>query len=271
VLLQRGQVDVRRRFTLAHELGHVLLPWHVGDAFLCDTGRIRVFESTHEFDAANTEPEANRFAGNLLVPDRWLETCLASQGADEIAPLMSALEDAQVSAYVACLRLQSVLPAGHAFAITQGGALQMRGQTQGTGVLPHDADQDLDVARLNRWAHRVEKIPYGPNRVTWWTFRGAELVADHAADPRAWREVLEGLLDLHAPAQPDRGRMQGSLNGVIAAAHGEARREGRVDAAELYVRFRGRFAKARDLPDALLEDPEFDLLLHKRAEDFAAR
>jgi len=65
--------------------------------------------------------------------------------------------------------------------------------------------------------------------------------------------------------------MQRSLNGVIAAAHGEARREGRVDAAELYVRFRGRFAKARDLPEALLEDPEFDLLLHKRAEDFAAR
>jgi len=42
--------------------------------------------------------------------------------------------------------------------------------------------------------------------------------------------------------------MQASLNGVIAAAHGEARREGRVDAAELYVRFLGRFAKARDLP-----------------------
>jgi hypothetical protein len=41
VLLKRGRPLVRERFTLAHELGHILLPWHIGDGFPCETSRER--------------------------------------------------------------------------------------------------------------------------------------------------------------------------------------------------------------------------------------
>jgi hypothetical protein len=254
---------VRQRFTIAHELGHILLPWHIGDAFLCETRSARGFDV--QGDVVDPEPEANRFAAELLVPTEWLTARVASLGSASVSPLIDEIKAAGVSAYVACLRLLDVLPTGHAFCITAGGVIRMSGQTRGTGVLPYHSE-DLDRTRLDQWAHLVEDITYGPARVTWWTYRGAATVTEYAADPRSWREVLADLLDRHARAEPERGKILRSLNGVIAAANGVARREGVSDAAALYVRFRGRFAKARALPDALLHDPDFDILLHKRAE-----
>jgi hypothetical protein len=267
ILLQRWQAERRRRFTLAHELAHVLIPWHVGDAFLCETRE--VVELDYRGEPVESEPEANRFAAELLVPSTWLDKQVATLGADQVTPLLRTLEEARVSSYVACLRLRMVLPAGYVFAIEQQGVIRMCGQTDGTRVLPHNRD-DIDLARFNTWAHSVETMAYGPTTVTWWVFRGHAPVAEYTRDPRTWREVLTGLLDRHAPHQPERGKVQQTLNGVIASAHGEARQEGNTEAGALYVRFRGRFAKARPLPESLLLDPDFEVLLHKRAEEFAS-
>lgn len=57
----------RRRFTLAHELGHVLLPRHVGsivDELDRDT-------SSEEPRYWEMEAEANRFAAEVLMPTAW--------------------------------------------------------------------------------------------------------------------------------------------------------------------------------------------------------
>jgi hypothetical protein len=268
VLVDRTQADVRQRFTIAHELGHILLPWHIGGAFLCETGAARGFD-VHG-DVVDPEPEANRFAAELLVPAEWLLPLVVSLGTASVSPLMEEIRAADVSAYVACLRLLDVLPTGHAFCVTAGGFIRMTGQTRGTGVLPFHP-RDLDRARLDQWAQVVEDISYGPAQVTWWTYRGETTVTEYAADPRSWRDVLSDLLDRHAPVEPERGKTLRSLNGVIAAANGVAKREGISDPAALYVRFRGRFAKARALPETLLHDPDFDVLLHKRAETLGQR
>ena len=53
----------RERFTLAHELGHALIPWHLG-VMTCHT------------DWRNPDPEeveANRFASELLLPRAYVE------------------------------------------------------------------------------------------------------------------------------------------------------------------------------------------------------
>ena len=62
---------VRRRFTVAHELGHFLLghkdDWHVDDTMISFRDEK---STTAEHEA---EIEANQFAASLLMPETWLK------------------------------------------------------------------------------------------------------------------------------------------------------------------------------------------------------
>jgi hypothetical protein len=267
-LLDDRQARARTRFTLAHELGHVLLPWHFGNTFLCETSRAALFDVPAEY---NFEPEANRFAAELLVPTSWLGRLITELGTDHVSPLLEALSRADVSAYVACLRLRETLPAGHTFVISREGVVVLSGRTQGQGLFavnPPGIGKRFERDRLDRFANQVEDLDYGPTHVTWWAFRGGQEPAEGDTDPRPSRQVLDEILERNFDSESERVRARAALGGVIGAAHGEATRYGPISTAELYVRFRGRFAVHRPgLPDAVTHDPAFELWLRKRAQE----
>jgi Zn-dependent peptidase ImmA (M78 family) len=65
--LQRG----RRRFTIGHELGHLLLPHHKpgkDDSFLCSIDDLRALDPKVADRRKQWEAEANRFASLMLLP-----------------------------------------------------------------------------------------------------------------------------------------------------------------------------------------------------------
>lgn len=66
ILINASAPTTRRKFTLAHEIGHVVIPWH--------TGTIVSHLEPGEVNAAymQMEAEANRFAAELLMPSDWL-------------------------------------------------------------------------------------------------------------------------------------------------------------------------------------------------------
>lgn len=113
-------------------------------------------------------------------------------------------------------------------------------------------------------------MEYGSAHVTWSTFRGEQFIAKHEADPRTSRQVLNELLERYIDEEPTRAQVRQSWGGIIGAAHGEAKPNGAARAAELFVRFRGRFAlHRRSIPDAIVHDGDFEVWLHKRAEELA--
>lgn len=61
----------RRRFTLAHELGHICIPWHNGDV-KCIAGEHYIQVSGKRL-LDTQELEANIFASELLMPTRWVK------------------------------------------------------------------------------------------------------------------------------------------------------------------------------------------------------
>jgi Zn-dependent peptidase ImmA (M78 family) len=71
----------RQRFTIAHELGHMLL--HGNSKIFIDRGSL-VYrrDATSSQGTEVSEIEANRFAAELLMPRRFLERDLASAGID---------------------------------------------------------------------------------------------------------------------------------------------------------------------------------------------
>lgn len=63
IVLKKSLNDNRKKFTIAHELGHFYIPWHSDLMFGCD-----IKEMNLKNDYAPREKEANLFAAELLMP-----------------------------------------------------------------------------------------------------------------------------------------------------------------------------------------------------------
>jgi Zn-dependent peptidase ImmA (M78 family) len=71
ILVAKGRSRQRRRFSIAHELGHFLIPAHlprVGEPSFCSAEHLRAADPRDEDRRRRMEAEANRFAALLLMP-----------------------------------------------------------------------------------------------------------------------------------------------------------------------------------------------------------
>ena len=60
------QYETKVRFSLAHELGHFIIPEHQNSWYLC------TIDDLNDYREKNIETEANQFAAELLLPSLWL-------------------------------------------------------------------------------------------------------------------------------------------------------------------------------------------------------
>lgn len=91
IVVNAAHAPVRQRFTIAHELGHILLHRfttpHADGRF-----RVRFRDEESSKGSLNEEIEANQFAAELLMPEQFVRQCaarlnfdLADDAADEEA------------------------------------------------------------------------------------------------------------------------------------------------------------------------------------------
>lgn len=75
ILVARDRSRQRRRFSIAHELGHFLIPSHLprpGELSPCSAEHLRMHEVKEQDRRRRMEAEANRFAALLLMPPPML-------------------------------------------------------------------------------------------------------------------------------------------------------------------------------------------------------
>lgn len=103
VYLSETLHPARRRFTLAHEYGHIVLPWQIG-SMACnpDVG------DGHEYSDRFAETEANRFAAELLLPRSWLAKRVNDFETDPAEALAQIAETAGVSPITAAIRIEHI-------------------------------------------------------------------------------------------------------------------------------------------------------------------
>jgi Zn-dependent peptidase ImmA (M78 family) len=78
--VNKGEVIERQRFTIAHELGHLMLHHH--DHLNYDPGKsVMLLRDKHSSEGTDLkEIEANKFAAELLMPEDFIREDLAIQG-----------------------------------------------------------------------------------------------------------------------------------------------------------------------------------------------
>lgn len=99
----------RRRFTIAHELGHLLL--HANDGVHFDEVVVKLRAAVAGTGTDEHEIEANRFAAELLMPAEFLESDLSSiqdKCADDEAVIAQLAKRYGVSPQAMAIRLSSL-------------------------------------------------------------------------------------------------------------------------------------------------------------------
>jgi Zn-dependent peptidase ImmA (M78 family) len=94
ITVNATDVPTRRRFTIAHELGHYLLHRElIGNGIDDDRGYRSAVSGSYNNTKIGTreETEANKFASNLLMPDHLIER-LRTEGVTTPEALASALD-----------------------------------------------------------------------------------------------------------------------------------------------------------------------------------
>lgn len=85
IVLAEGRMRERQRFSIAHELGHFLIPTHKGhsgDGFSCSLADLRVGDTREHDRRQRIEAEANRFAAHLLMPPTRIRSALTLRQPD---------------------------------------------------------------------------------------------------------------------------------------------------------------------------------------------
>ena len=100
ILVNTRSPRQRQRFTIGHELGHFLNPWHMPPTggFRCTVSDMRRFDAPSRLDrAAQMEAEANAFSAGLLMPDIGFRRTLRQWGGPEIAHILNLAKQYDVS------------------------------------------------------------------------------------------------------------------------------------------------------------------------------
>jgi IrrE N-terminal-like domain len=212
IVLDEGKSEIRKRFTLAHELGHLKIPWHTPIIAGC-----HVFEGVSRFYYQTGEGEANRFASELLMPSGWLQRIVVS--GDSIIDMLRTVYTAEVSVPAACLALCQNLPSGYVFAqIDDAGIVTLSGASPGSAVRAPDRGEHLEVKEFGRGISQSTEISSRSTKVYWWKFQATDLPQD-PADNRSASEILSEILGSLGLDAEKRQTLRQQVNGVIGAAN----------------------------------------------------
>ncbi|MCD2140414.1 ImmA/IrrE family metallo-endopeptidase [Rhodococcus pyridinivorans] len=252
---------LRQRFTLAHELGHLKLAWHLGNKACTLPGPSAAAPDLPSFQSRPPEEqEADVFASAILVPNRWLGELTATYG-DDMDTMLNSVATAQVSATASLLALRRVLPSGWAFQINnQSDPILSRGTELGpSSGLPLRS-------LLDKEAHGSGRVVLHQQTVRWWRLTEPYGLPDVDSDSRTTTELLRSAIAACGYTGSVALRVERSANGKVG---GVTRADAGKPAGELFAVLRYRF---RDFAyrDAL-EHNDFQLWLARKARDKAAK
>ncbi|EJY0885081.1 ImmA/IrrE family metallo-endopeptidase [Vibrio cholerae] len=261
IYVNKDMPKKRQRFTLAHEIGHVVIPWHTGTIFDLTT----ITEPDSTIDYWEMEQEANAFATELLMPTGWVEDLIKQHEANISNLHKEIVKTADVSDIAACLRLIQFLSKGYVFvAVDHGGYVQYSGRSKGTIASTLPKGEVLDIA--NHYTYCVKRSCIETmSGVYYWFELPTDIELPNTDGNCDWRTILQSIfsdLGLEKTAQT---KMTQQLNGVLGFANSIVRR-GTLSRESLYSACIQRLESKRHL-DLLTHHSEFPKFLSAKIND----
>lgn len=260
VLVNLNTPKIRQRFTMAHELGHILIPWHFGTIIdHADPGNFDVASNYWKIEA-----EANQFAAELLMPHQYIDN-LVDQNSNlaEVHKLIAITCD--TSTIAAAIRLSQFLPSGIVYAYEKYDVIEFSGRTSGTFANALEWGGPFPTSAFD-YCEQHFISSFNSGQIHWWKL--PEEIHIDVTDSRTWREILDEIIhDVGVPSDMKQN-IKSSINGVVANANSVCKRKGKHNAAGILSVCFQRF-KDKDKYSDFVRHPLFETFLVKRAKELA--
>lgn len=260
VVVKETAPKTRQQFTLAHELAHLVIPWHIGTV-IGDSIDDSIY-SKADYMYREMEQEANRFAASLLMPREWVQSM--SKLKSDLSELHNGLvTGCQVSPIAAAIRMTSVLSPGIVYILEADSMILSSGRTNGTF-------QPLPPNEIPIWLFQSSTFAaysvsqFGNKTFHWWRYLpGVQLQENE--DPRSWRELLDFITEELQPAEGAH-KFKASVNAIIANANGDLKRNSsHYNTGALMAACIQRLS--RSSLNALVNHKDFHTFLSKKVRD----
>lgn len=98
ILVNQSNSSRRQRFTIGHELGHYLNPWHTGEdgQFMCKS-KDMVATGSSTNNKQRMEIEANQFSAELLMPAKFMRNDVKRLSSPDVDHIVSLANNYDVS------------------------------------------------------------------------------------------------------------------------------------------------------------------------------
>ena len=270
ILNKSRKKPARRRFTIAHEIGHLCL-WHSGIS-ACYINEYNDFGSGCYWIA---EAEANRFASELLMPTAWVQEHIAS--CDGMESLFEGLkEKADMSYEAARIKLLANLPSGFVSMVEGEPGGRPRVDNSAETPLKHylDYKDRLDassvISSLDRLAIDRYTVKRHQRSIHWWRIDcRCELPLIESGRPST--AILKDLLEEVSRNQTVVSKRQQRVNGIIGVMNCNMReRDEQVIYGSLKLRFRRSDVVSDDGLACVVRHPSFVRFLAAKAKELSS-
>jgi len=262
ILINRNNAATRKKFTLAHELGHIIIPWHTG-IIISHTNAEGNPRSLFEY--REIEAEANRFAAELLMPQSWINK-INDESIDFFSAIRTIQQKSETSFEaviikffqsikddaIVCAEMNSegICEKIHLTQIAPSQAYQLNGAYIESGKQFNTSDwsdiKDFGTKRFRAWHFPI-------------THREI-----YETDNRSWRDILDIILS-ETQSREKRQSANATFNSTFHKALQETLEEHKL-AGKIIALFDGRPNLA-----SICNHPLFDQYVIKRTKGLLSR
>lgn len=252
IIINTDCPETRQKFTLAHEIGHVVIPWHTGTVI----SHLEPANADHDYWVM--EQEANRFAAELLMPTAWLKIQFANASTVQdyfrrILEMTGASKEAVyykafrcLDAAIVCARIAED---GETVENSVRSRLAPAGLVQGSKI-----KNAFTEVEFTSESFVVDNMTFHV-----WRFQGKEIVE---TDDRSWREILNQIL-----IECNLQNKLGSINSIMSAAFDKHKHLTEENICGAVIR---SFSTRSEIPQ-FKEHPLFEQYVIKRVRELQVR
>ncbi|WP_459481930.1 ImmA/IrrE family metallo-endopeptidase [Clostridium saccharoperbutylacetonicum] len=224
-IILNGEIPYsRQQFTLAHELGHILIPGHK-NIVAChveanDTNYGRNYDETN-FVYMMKEREANAFASELLLPSNWIEQIVNRlHSFQEIIENVGGLTELSIQA-ITIRVIEYMKPGNIIFIDYMNSGKPIMFVSSSTNLYRFDIDCDklrtskLERKKLEVKSKSIERFTYNKySIVVYDIYEDLEVKPEILASEKSSTEILRDYLETQYTKQEATKIFQ-SINGII--------------------------------------------------------
>lgn len=254
VIISTNLPFVRQKFTMAHELGHIVIPWHIGTIFSHT-------DENHSYANRlyrNCEVEANKFAAELLMPSQWVESLLSTQHpADALETIRKIAGTSHIATFY---KIGSKISTEYIGILTNSHEKVISAISNNPRLKMREKDKSINEQAIFRNASEIRSSTHAQNKFFWLKYP-KDVVVPTENDSRSWREILYPIIE---ELKLDK-KLGQSISGCISYLNKPG-----VKRNEFFLKARQRIASSNNFFE-LSKHPDFELFLIKRIDELISR